>query len=512
MAQDSGIADLMAACYKSTELFAGTLLNERFYRPFDPIHRQIFEIIDDDSLPKVAIAAPRGIGKTSIINLAVPAKKILFDDSPYIVPVSHSATSAVQQSENLKLELLSNPLVQKMFRSIKSDVFSKEQWIANNGIKSCIMPRGAGQQIRGLLYRNNRPNLIIVDDLEDPEEVDSEDQRKKKKRWFFADLLNSIDRGRDDWRVIVLGTILHEDSLLVDLLDDEGWESINLALCNDKLESNAPNFMDDAKIKELYNDYKRQNELGIFYREHMNIVVPVEQAKFRQEYFKYYGIEDDVDLTISESELNNDRDVINVVMTDPAKSLTKESADTAIVGVGINVMTKAIFIREVVCDKFYPDEIYQNMADMAARINAHVLAYEVTGLNEFISYPLKNHMLTSGLIFTYIELKARKGTGGPQSGKIARVSSMAPMYKAGYVYHKYGNTCQQLEGQLMSFPKSKKWDIMDIIGYITELLDSGNLFFTPEEDYVNQSIAARKEMEELDKMYNEPAFDLPSVC
>ena len=315
------------------------------------------------------------------------------------------------------------------------------------------------------------------------------------------------DVARGTWRIIVLGTILHEDSLLVELLEDKDWESITLSLCDDNLHTNAPNFMSDASIKKLYERYKRNNKLGIFYREHMNQIIPAEEAKFRQEYFKYYGTDDDVDFTTTEDELSNDRDVINVVMTDPAKSLTKESADTAIVGVGINTLTKAIFIREIIVGKFFPDEIYQNMFDVAARINAKILAYEITGLNEFISYPLKNAALTKGLMFTFVELKARKGTDGPHSGKTARISSMAPMYKGGYVYHRTGAMCQPLEAQLLSFPKSKRWDIMDIIGYITALLDSGELFFAPDGDDSSQLEAAQVELKELEDMYNDPPLD-----
>ena len=516
MSSDSELSDIMEDCYNSTQLFASTFLNERFYRPFDTLHKQIFDIIDDDTIPLAAIAAPRGIGKTSIINLAVPAKKILYDDSPYIVPVSCSSTVAVQQSENLKLELLGNPLIQKMFRSIKSDAFSKEQWIANNSIKTCVMPRGAQQQIRGLLYRNHRPSLIIVDDLEDPEAMDNPEQRKKKKDWFYADLMNCIDMAdvsRGKWRIIVLGTILHEDALLVDLLEDEDWESIVLSLCNDQLETNAPNFMSNESILKLYNRYKRKNKLGIFYREHMNKTVATEDAKFRQEYFKYYGTDKDVDYETTEAELNDNRDVINVVLADPAKTLGQDSADSAIIGIGVNTLTNALFIRECVSEKFFPDELYAEMFAMANRINAKTIGYEVTGLNEFISYPLKNAMLHAGLFYTLVELKARKGTQGPMSGKIARVSSMAPMYKGGFVYHRTGAMCQKLEGQLMTFPKSNLWDLMDVLGYITELLDSGELFFTPDgdQDFDNQLKLADAEMKELEKMQNDEPLGITGL-
>ncbi len=511
LSMDSEFADLLAECYLSTELFAGTILQERFYRPFDTLHKQIFDIIDDDTIPLAAIAAPRGIGKTSITNLAVPAKSILYDDSPYIVPVSLSASSAVQQSENLKHELLANPMVKKLFQPIKSATFSKEMWIANNHIDTCIMPRGAGQQIRGMLYRNHRPNLIIVDDLEDPEAMDNPDQRKKQKQWFYADLMNAIDHGRQDWRIIVLGTILHEDALLVELLEDDDWESVTLSICDDNLHTNAPNFMSDEAILKMYNRYKRNNQLGVFYREHRNMVVPTEEAKFRQEYFKYYGTDDDVDFTITEDELTNNPDVINVVIIDPAKTLKVDSADSAILGLGFNTLTKAIFIRDIVSDKFFPDELYNQAFAMCDRIGAKILGYEVTGLNEFISFPLKNAMIMQGRNYTLVELHARKGTDGPGSGKIARVGSTAPLYKGGFVYHRTGGMCIPLEGQLLSFPKSKKWDIMDVLGYITEMMDSGDLFFSPEGDANNDDELAAIEMKELEDMQNDAPLDYTGI-
>src|SRR5690606_28977398 len=98
---------------------------------------------------------------------------------------------------------------------VSTKAFSKEQWVVNiAGKEICIMPRGAGQQIRGLLFKNHRPDRILVDDLEDPEKVDSAEGRAKTKEWFFADLMNCVDRGSKNWRIYVVGTILHEQSLL----------------------------------------------------------------------------------------------------------------------------------------------------------------------------------------------------------------------------------------------------------------------------------------------------------
>ena len=86
------IEEILVNCCASTRVTAHTLFPDRFYLPFAPIHNPIFAILDDDTIDKAVITAPRGLGKTSIINLAYPAKKILFREKKFIVPISNSST------------------------------------------------------------------------------------------------------------------------------------------------------------------------------------------------------------------------------------------------------------------------------------------------------------------------------------------------------------------------------------------------------------------------------------
>jgi len=215
--EKEGIKDALAVCCYSTKASCKVLFPERFSLPFSSLHDEIFEILDDDSIQLAAIAAPRGFGKTSIVNLAYPAKKILFQEKKFIVQISSTATKAVMDSENLKRELMTNPLITELFGNIKSDAFSKESWVTSTG--TMVLPRGAGQQVRGILYGHHRPDLIIGDDLENPVDVDNDETRAKMKRWFFADVMNCINRAQNNWKIVVIGTILHEASLLADLLE-----------------------------------------------------------------------------------------------------------------------------------------------------------------------------------------------------------------------------------------------------------------------------------------------------
>lgn len=483
------LKELMARCALSTKLTAKVLFPERFHRPFSALTDQIFDALDDDSVQRVVIKAPRGWGKTSITNFAFPGKHILFRDKRFIVPISNTATQAVMQAENLKMELRSNVVVKKLFGDIKTNAmsddadptFSKEMWVANG--ETLVMPRGAGQQVRGILYRNTRPDLIICDDLEDSESVRSEEQRKKLEEWFFADVCNSIDRGAKNWKIVVIGTLLHEDALLAKLLQDPEWRAIEIDLCTDDLRSNWPDFMTDEEVRKLYESYKHKGQLDVFAREYRGVPIATETASFRQSYFKSYDEHSDAFQKVKQR-------LENVVIVDPAKTTNFSSADSAIVGVGVDTQNSCIYVRDIMADKLHPDEIYDQAFAMADRLGARTIGYEVTSLNEFITYPITTEMIRRRRFYQLVELKAR-------ASKEERIAMLVPFYRMGYVYHNPA-VAPILEQQLLAFPRSKRWDVMDALAYIIEMLELGERYFS-SEDKEDDPQAIEDEYKELDE-------------
>ncbi len=490
MEEKDEIKTLMSQCYLSTKATAKILFPDRFTLPFSSLHDEIFAVLDDDSIQKVVIEAPRGWGKTSIVNLAYPAKKILFRDKSFIVPISNTGTQATMQSENLKMELVANADVAKIFGPMKSATFNKEIWITTSDI--AVMPRGAGQQVRGLLYKNSRPDLIVVDDVEDAESVRSQEQRQKLKEWFFADVCNAVARHSKAWKIVVIGTLLHEDSLLANLLDDPTWYHVHLSLCDEMLHSNWPDFMSDEEVKKLYDSYKIQGLLDTFYREYMGLPIAKETAKFKQENFKQYD-ETDEKFVQGRSKLEN------IVIVDPAKSTTSSANDSAVVGLGIDIATPRIYVRDIVRGQFHPDQQIDEAFAMASRIGARVIGVEVTSLNEFITYPIKNEMIKRGKFFDIVELKAR-------GQKEDRIAALVPFYRLGYIFHNK-NCCAILENQLLSYPRSKKDDVMDALAYIVEMLELGERYFIPDETtFEDKEEDIEAEFLSLEKE-NEPALN-----
>ena len=455
------VEDVLAFGAASTKYYLSTIMPDRFHAPFSKQHDEIFKLLDDPTKQRVAIAAPRGYGKTSTVTVGFASRSILYKTANFIVPISATADKAIMDGENLKRELEANDYIKAVFGSFKSREYSMKRWVTSNGVT--VMPRGSGQQIRGSIEGYYRPDLILCDDLEEKEKVRSDEQRLKLKEWFFSDVCNSIDRHRKDWRIVVIGTILHEDSLLQNLLDDPEWESVRLEICDDDYHSKWPEFMTDEDVKKLAKSLRAQGLLDEFYREYRNMAVSTEDAVFSPEYFKYFEMPD----------LEKKRNIVYVILVDPAKTVKLHSAESAVVGVGIDLESARIYVCDISADRFYPDQLYEQIFLMRAKLRAQVIGVEVTSLNEFITQPLRNEIVKRRVPCELLELQAR-------GQKESRVAALAPYYRQGYIHHN-SNVCGPLEAQLMSFPRSARWDVMDAFAYIIEVLDKGSMFFEPQD-------------------------------
>lgn len=514
MIQDKETQEILYNCSINTEIMAKTFFPERFYMPFAPqIHGPIFDLIDGPD-NKIAIAAPRGYGKTSLVGLALISRYILFRKCSFVVYINKSETAAIMQTENLKRELVSNRMIRHFFGSVKTrnagedeidEQFSKKAWVAYD---TFVLPRGAGQQVRGILFKNDRPGLFVIDDLEDPTHIESEEYRKKMYEWLIADVVKAVPRIgplAKTYKIVYIDTLKHSDSVLQKLLDSNEWKSVRLEACDDNFKSTAPDFISDEEIQNEWQNHVDSGQTDVFFRELRNLPVSTKDSAFQDSYFKYYNLplertfRQEIDLKKTDAEVQLDKNIESVVILDPAKSIKIHSAESAIIGIGIDLRNARLFIRDIISEKMYPDEIYDAMFQMAISIDAKVIGVEITSLVEFIKQPIKNEMFRRGKFFELIWLNARGGSN-TEKGKVQRIKEMVPYYRMGYVYH--NASCPKisaLEQQLRMFPRSKLWDIMDAEAYIVELLELGERYFAPVgEDHDNP------EMEYKDLEYDEP--------
>lgn len=198
--------------------FTNSLLISRFDapKPTPDFHLDLWELMCDPH-PKVAVAAPRGHAKSTAVTHSYVLANVCFRIKKHVLIVSDTEGQAVDFLRDIKAEFLENEALINLFE-IKRLVKDRESEIVvefEDGEKFRIIVKGSEQKVRGIKWRNMRPDLIVGDDLENDEIVMNEDRRYKFMRWFYGALLPC---GGDDTHIRIVGTILHLDSLLENLM------------------------------------------------------------------------------------------------------------------------------------------------------------------------------------------------------------------------------------------------------------------------------------------------------
>ncbi|EOH9591158.1 phage terminase large subunit [Campylobacter jejuni] len=166
-----------------------------------------------DKGEKHAIAAPRAHGKSTYASQLFPLWCLIFHYKSFIVEISDAVELMEGMLEAIKAELEDNPHLKLDFPEVVGvgKTWRVGEFVSRNGVK--IKAFGSGKRLRGVRYGVKRPDLVILDDLENDTNVRSKEQRDRLEDWIDEAVLNlgSADGSLD---VLYIGTILHSDSVL----------------------------------------------------------------------------------------------------------------------------------------------------------------------------------------------------------------------------------------------------------------------------------------------------------
>ena len=242
-------------------------------------HKEVYGLLP--SSPRIALASPRGHGKSTIASVFYPLWLALFQKRQDITIISASESLAIEWLRKIKRELDTNKKILAFFGDLKSDKWTENHIILKNEKRVNIRARGAGGQIRGF-----RPDTLICDDLETNESVESEEQRKKLKDWIFKDCLNTL---MPEGQFIIIGTLIHPLSVLSDLLAvDNGWVKKIYRAYKDKEQKAGNELWGDLWSHEKLQQRKREIGTWAFASEFMNDPVSDETAPIKEEHIRYW--------------------------------------------------------------------------------------------------------------------------------------------------------------------------------------------------------------------------------
>ncbi len=427
------------------------------------------------------VAAPRGHAKSTNFTFKDNLHAILYMYKHYILILSDSSEQAEGFLDDIKTELEDNGNIVMDFGSLKGDkAWRSGVILTKTDIK--VQAIGSGKKVRGRRHRNWRPDLIVLDDIENDENVNTPDQRKKLKSWFDKAVSKAGDTYTD---IMYIGTILHYDSLLSNVLQNprykakkyraviseavntklwDEWESIYTNLFNEKHEEDAKAFFEARREEMLLGtevlweeklSYYDLMEIRVsegeasFNSELQNDPVDPENATFNPEWFDYYEPEL-VDFSKPE--------FVFVAANDPSLGKNKRSDTSSIINLALSTKTGYMYVADASVEKRKADVIISDVFEMNRRLKRdygkgfYKFGVETVQFQYFFKEVMAARSVEEG---EYIPIEEIQSI----INKTLRIESLQPVIKNKYL--KFNREHKTLLKQLQEFPMGRNDDAPD---------------------------------------------------
>jgi len=462
--------------------------------PINNLHKTIFKLYKKnlkETFPNregcnIAIAAPRGYAKSTLISLILPLHSIIYKKERYIIIISATLKQARQRLKNIKTELLTNNLLRQIYGDLTKN---KNVWNASS-VDVCgvlVEVFSAGTEIRGISIGDYRPTKIILDDAELSEGAESSERREKLLEWFKEVVENLGDRYT---HIEVIGTLLHRDSLLSTLLERpdfktfkfrsiekfseatemwNSWAKKFTDLTDEKRLENASKFFEENKIsmlsgtrvlwhaKEDY--YSLMTQLTVrgkraFFKEKQNEPLLSDSRILNPELFRYFRIDSEERILI-EPENSKDNTALSpensmeiadkrIVMMDDLKifgfldsAMGKEGGGrrrggdyAAIVTIGVD-SHKYIYVLDVWIKRLAPTIQIGKIFELHKKFNFICFGIETNCFQELLLIPLEEEKKKMKEAGDNPELKIQEIS--QRKKKNIRIASLEPLIANGWI-------------------------------------------------------------------------------
>lgn len=394
--------------------FSDSLLRPRYDSPLETprFHEELWELATQpDKL--VAIAAPRAHAKSTSITHAYTLANICFRQRSFIIIISDTEAQASNFLGDIKAELTENEDLKSLFGVARIIKDNETDCILQyeDGQKCRIVAKGAGQKLRGMKWLGKRPDLIVIDDLENDDLVENPERREKLRMWFFKAVMPSLS---PKGIIRYVGTILHLDALLERVLNDPTWVSKRYKAHNkDYSEILWPELHSKETLQAIQQSYVTQGMPEGYSCEYLNNPIDTGDRLFRDQDF----------IDMKPEDFN--KPMVYYAAADFAIS-QKEKADNTVMVVGAMCPEGYLYIVDRVKGRIDSEQIIDEMINIQKRYEPEIFLVESEKIDKAIGPFLRKSMMERN---AFINLHAET----PTKDKIARAQSIAARMKQGAV-------------------------------------------------------------------------------
>lgn len=301
---------------------------EKFTLPFcRELHQYLVEIRREKIS---AVKAPRGFAKTVIGCNLIPIYQGLEEPKTYnfYLTVQANDEKGLAVNRAIKQELEENEAIRAAYGSQISPRWTDSEFQLRNGV--VYKSVGAGVSIRGLQYRNRRPDYVTVDDIYDEGDIHNVEATTRTNEWLKGTLLKVQARGRHS-SFHVRGTAINTADILTEMVKWPGCVSKTFAAEVD----GKPLWPELYSMQDLQEDRERMGTI-IYNRELMNVCQDDSEAIVKSKWLTAWEYDSDVKW----ASLLQTRDVRieSVVLGNDPSTGEKETGDPA--GYAVVVKTR----------------------------------------------------------------------------------------------------------------------------------------------------------------------------
>jgi predicted phage terminase large subunit-like protein len=181
--------------------------------------KEIIHNLEKSSIENMYVVAFRGSGKSTMVTTAYPIWAILGkQQKKFCIIFCQTRAQAKQHMMNIRTELEGNDVLKRDLGPFQEE---SDEWgsfslvFKKHGAR--ITVASTEQSIRGIRHNEHRPDLIICDDVEDVQSTKTREGRDKTYHWLRGEVIPAGDRNT---RLIIVGNLLHEDSLLMRIKEE----------------------------------------------------------------------------------------------------------------------------------------------------------------------------------------------------------------------------------------------------------------------------------------------------
>lgn len=367
---------IQATAKGSLDFLAALIMPLVFKFLFPPVFKEVWAwllgyVNQSRIFPQLALGLPRGFGKSTLMKIFL-IYVILFTNRKFILVVAATAKLAENILSDV-VDMLEEPNIKAVFGDWKLGIEKDTQALKKFGFRGrniTLAAAGAETSVRGLNIKNERPDVILMDDIQSRECADSQVQSDSLESWMIGTLMKAKSPSGCMF-LFVANMYPTKYSILRKLKHNPTWVKF---IAGGILANGTSLWEELQPIKQLTAEFENDLAMGhpeIFYSEVLND--------------ENVNANNLIDLSKLPDSPHTDGDIPggNFIIIDPATD--KLGADAVSIGY-FEVHDGSPVLMELEEGRFSPGETVRKSLTLALKHNCRLIAVEANAYQYSLLY------------------------------------------------------------------------------------------------------------------------------